>query len=959
MAPLRTLTDAYQRAAEEEAGNMTYHYRTTRPDGSPSTETVQVIRDPPSPLSMRQSRRRAQNPERQSFLDQLVAAERDTTANKPHRVSISESENSVSVLENATDDSIGRALLRNARDERLLGNLKNGTRIFSRARQRERPSLTAENLQRGNRSDSTVLPAQGAGSEGTGSSGSSNLPVNIPREWGRKARKQPDWLKRIQLNDIQPRLSPSPDIETPADSGATSTQKPLKNTRAGPEIDWLAVANEEAAPSEEASPRLPQQNAQQWSPPRQRRNPALDRIREWEVEEEFTASSLQISTSPPLKGLNKSLSDIREMEEEAEEARKEESAREESPAEASPIEPPKRISEKKSPKSVKEQAAQDQLRSPGRTSLPPSRSPEYKARTSPVPKAKVANKENQKPAQEAKLPKMDPSPQISSNHGEDSTLKKLEPSPRKQGEASLLFDGLEGKGVAIPDTPVIVYHNQRDSGSTDKTWNKRADSKAEVKPKQPEDDFTDSQELLRRLSRIASASPSPRREDVLQKKPAEHKASKPQSHLSPPTVKQPATQKADIAPKSESPLDSLPRLPTPPNAILSKHEDRKDQLNGLNVTPLPKQNLLPAKTPIVTGAWIETPAPAPKPRPESHPKDSVPKIIKSEPTSHPSRAIKKEDSAEPKPSAPSAQESKQEDPTSTKLEYQGPPLPRSALSSIIQRAKRKQEKNKSDDAAATNSSSAAATGDRPGSRSGSGSGSSDEDQLRLGDSTIDSLEDLMATTMTMHDSTHLTGLTEDDRNAIEAELDMIEKDEHGRPFTKAERERQQEMLAYERMNRRLRSLGTSIRDAKRGIEGLEHKFDSGTAPPPCKVCGCTAALPSSGGGTGKRLHYDDCNKWHIFAWPFPTVYQWPSDSRRPRLTWFGLFWVLFWAYVISEITINELWGHKFYTSIPFEGYGVDINAPRPPFATFKYLFKPIQFAFRPFIALCMELYGIG
>jgi hypothetical protein len=38
-----------------------------------------------------------------------------------------------------------------------------------------------------------------------------------------------------------------------------------------------------------------------------------------------------------------------------------------------------------------------------------------------------------------------------------------------------------------------------------------------------------------------------------------------------------------------------------------------------------------------------------------------------------------------------------------------------------------------------------------------------------------------------------------------------------RPLTQKERERQNEMLAYERMNARLKALGLSIHDAKRGI----------------------------------------------------------------------------------------------------------------------------------------------
>jgi hypothetical protein len=48
----------------------------------------------------------------------------------------------------------------------------------------------------------------------------------------------------------------------------------------------------------------------------------------------------------------------------------------------------------------------------------------------------------------------------------------------------------------------------------------------------------------------------------------------------------------------------------------------------------------------------------------------------------------------------------------------------------------------------------------------------------------------------------------------------------GRPLTQAEKDRRQEDLAIEAMNKHLRAARTSIKDADRGLQRVENKWDT-------------------------------------------------------------------------------------------------------------------------------------
>jgi hypothetical protein len=115
--------------------------------------------------------------------------------------------------------------------------------------------------------------------------------------------------------------------------------------------------------------------------------------------------------------------------------------------------------------------------------------------------------------------------------------------------------------------------------------------------------------------------------------------------------------------------------------------------------------------------------------------------------------------------------------------------------------------------------------------------------------------------------------------------------EHPRPLTSAERERQREMLVYESLNRRLRSLQTEIAEAKRGIEGLEGRISEDfNIPWSIKPNGVKASvndytitikIPGKGffRSLARSLVYD--RKWRWLRWWF-----------------YG--WCFFWVYAIIE-----------------------------------------------------------
>lgn len=206
-------------------------------------------------------------------------------------------------------------------------------------------------------------------------------------------------------------------------------------------------------------------------------------------------------------------------------------------------------------------------------------------------------------------------------------------------------------------------------------------------------------------------------------------------------------------------------------------------------TPLPPTRQLNPKTPVVTGAWINTPKPVDS-RPSSL-KESVPS--NSSHTSRPSSSKEVgsgERSASPAKKAAEAavQRVQKDDINQVQLEPQPAPataplpsFPSSALSAVIDEARHHQ--------------------------------GTDTDEM-LGEATIESLEDLMSP----HDG---QSVQEEDT------LDQLELPT-GEPKTAAEKSRLAELITLKSMNQKLKATKSSIRSVNHGIQGLQKQMhDSG------------------------------------------------------------------------------------------------------------------------------------
>lgn len=115
----------------------------------------------------------------------------------------------LSALENETDD-FGRKLIQHQRDAQRLSTVRENPRAFRKARPRPR---IAERLEREEK-ESMQLADREHQRAASGGSMDSEPPVTVPREWGRKARRQNDWMKKIR----EPSISSKSEKETKPDA---------------------------------------------------------------------------------------------------------------------------------------------------------------------------------------------------------------------------------------------------------------------------------------------------------------------------------------------------------------------------------------------------------------------------------------------------------------------------------------------------------------------------------------------------------------------------------------------------------------------------------------------------------------------------------------------------------------------------------------------------------------------
>lgn len=258
------------------------------------------------------------------------------------------------------------------------------------------------------------------------------------------------------------------------------------------------------------------------------------------------------------------------------------------------------------------------------------------------------------------------------------------------------------------------------------------------------------------------------------------------------------------------------------------------ELPDVDVTPMPVERTSSnAKTPKVMGAWVDTPAPRFASRPIERPFSPI-EVTTDQGTQSRSPVKKKEHDTEDQ---------------EKEIERVRPKLPKSALEAIVEEAKSHGRKDYHHDS--------------------------------LGDSTIDSLEDLIAPAG--EDSEGL-GLDDDTLQGLQLPTEP--------PRNEAERQRQQELAQLHRMNQRLRAARTSIRDASRGMKRVESRAEHVDED-----------------GQRVKIVYRDCpcaahghmNPW-IMAWTgFKRMFRDPTMRRRAGLTWLSIGLLSFLVWLILEL----------------------------------------------------------
>ncbi|KAK8192743.1 hypothetical protein M8818_007915 [Zalaria obscura] len=782
-------------------------------------------------------------------------------------------------MENDTDE-FGRMLLQHSREISLLQSTRDEQRMnnaiggraqaFRKARPYPRVALTLENLERNETADFEQGARAQYRPESRGSSHDSDPPLNVPREWGRKSRRTTSWLRRTPRSEENP-VHQDEDSIYPHRTAYTGDESP--------QVDWVGAADQ-------GTPLSERKNKQTTTPPSRRR---VDHIEDLELEQDFTAADLLASTPAPAIAFSRK---TRHGNKALEEVRQQEIEREIESVERKGI--------------ATDRLDQIYQRTPSET-----RRRRSSARLREAMDDKMTDV----------LPETRRPPSLAGTM-RTNTSESLR-FPRRRSIRSIINNKenlpfAEDGGSTHP-----VFKSVETIGTVD-----RVPAVAPKSPQRPDHKRNDSLALLKRLARVSSNSPSPNSNKVVlepekartgmdraSESPAEPLSAASTNsdyiaHGSPPKAGR--RQSSSTAPEAIAGVNTLDRQSMPGTAPLTVDIPRTDELQDLDAT------ILPAQTPIVTGAWVDTPAP-----------------IKAEVQSHQASSdlTKKPGAALPKPSANTDMYSlvPVSHASSPRRRASEPALPASALEAVLHDFRT-----------------------RPKTLNGGG------DDITLGESTIISLEDIVnpssSPTLTLD-----LGLS--DLHPASTSLHPVDPQagapngnrqgqgqgsaEKEKGLTQAQKDRRQELLAIEALDKHLKVTRTSLKDSTRGLRSLEHRVDK-----------AAAALAETASST--HTHSNQSNSHgETPAGTCPTCHRprsvlralvadllspflIPSPHRRLgfTLTWLGLFTALFWAWLLAELVACERYGHPTYAT-RMVGYGVDPDAARFPFVLVGGLLGPL------------------
>ena len=741
----------------------------------------------------------------------------------------SDGDTNTSFPANLGKDTFDRRLTQHDKDERRLRSvLGSDLQPFKKSRLRDRSGLTVDNLRRQDASSKSGSSSLGSPSV---SSKGSDPSLNISQGWGRKGRGNNTWLSRIggQNGKFTGDISSPRDLQT--------LPKLEEKPSATPAVDWLVAAAEVPLPSVENESLQSHKSrgttpASLTRPSQLQRQSSSDRIRRWEfLDDDFTARSLQISDSPPIRIRNAALDAIRE--------------REMHNLEKSAV-TTNRLGELRERKSLE---------------LVRRRSPSASAAIGPDGRQEDDALDSARPASSRK-----------------SSYRSLanEEEPEILYEEPLLEDV---DSEPLLDSPVVVTRLSPECPAQLADIPKLGDHSPTDRPKH---ERVDSRDLLRKLARAASASPqqspitSAAREVLTRNTGASGNDGKESHGEDVSSEKATASTEGSHSNHAEpetTDRSSAPFIPWPPTQTTPQQRNPKAYF----------------KTPLVTGAWIETPLPIgtkglPMPTPNE---------VEDENDNHFNLDI---DAGLIKRGADSIaqdQISSTDFKTTQKpsLAETAPLLPKSALAAIIEKAK--SNKKRVGDEGVKNM----------------------DDTLLLDDSTIQSLEELLAS-----DSETLAIQASQPATSTNPPVHLHQEPTHVSVGGDLQEEQvvdenlpEPEAQSYNRITKRLSQVGLSIRDARKGIASLERAVSSApsrssSALPvandqcfeagefhdfiwPCERCGCP----------GRSEYREDALlDWQTVRLPIPRLWTWRKEDWRPRLTWLGVVIAVTWALVGSE-----------------------------------------------------------
>lgn len=845
-SPPRGYAEAYQRIVEEE--NLAQEesvedmedmtgYDFNEQDRSQDLDRMRLQRIQHSASPISLRASRRASP--QGAVEGGAQSEVDDKENIGHDT---DGESSASYMENITDTSIDSGSSQYAKDlQRLQGALNSGKKAFSKARVGDRVGLTIDNLQRKGSNDSLGS----AFSAGSLSNRGSDPSVNVPKAWGRKAKPGKDWLSRI--NSRSGKLTG--DVPKRHSSGDQIIAENQQREWAEPIDERIATAAEVPLPSVEGSSQKALSSQGSTPSTAVQRSSSLDRRRQWEVnDDDLTGRSFQVSDSPPIQIRSSTLDRIREREIESVEKR----------------------------------------------AVTTSRLGELRKRSSVGSPRRRLEYEEARGDDNDGLSEVSPQRQASGK----STLQSEQLDPDQDNIPEPTPDGT---GEAIPDTPIVIYRAKSNGVVALSEKNVRQAESMTQNSRRPSHERKDSHDLLKRLAKATSESPSPTRQS---NEPAE-----------PPS--QDGQDQIQQTPQNPRPTSNL-KTPVITGVWVDQTMEDTPQVSRADVN---------STTPLVTGAWIDTPLPTggrgpPMPTPsDAHDEKELGngKLGAAE-LIH--RLSPNTISARPKLQ------------NQAPLKYSGPPLAKSALREIINDARAPEREIKP-------------------KKASSDSESEEDPTLHLGDSTIQSLEELIA-----NDEDFSTLLAPTPPSPETAPSSSEPSPSSQAVTTTSKSSRLSDLQPYTHLLSRLTNLAPSLRASKKQIASLERiistspsihqtqtiaeRDDQGECTEageihdfiwPCQRCGCPGRMePDLRPLLALR---DNITSLTI---PIPRLWRWRRDDWRPRLTWLGVFTLLAWSLYWGEMWARARFCHPIYAR-SMVGYGVDINAPRPPFVLAKVVYK--------------------